>query len=248
MTHYKKSFTIGNRQATIEYGEIGRQANACVLVNMEDTIVMAAFTASREHKPDATFLPLTVDYQEKYYAAGRIPGGFFRREGRPTEKEILVSRLIDRSIRPLFPDFFYHEMQLLPTVLSYNPEVDGDIPAMLATYAALHLSGIPFNGPVSASRVAHINGNIVINPAQSEMADSKLDLIVAGTEQGILMVESEAKELPEEEMLKAVMTGHSEMQSFITAIKEMGEEVGRPTWDWQQPVLDNENNERRNMG
>lgn len=244
MNHFKKNFTVGNRQATIEYGEIGRQANATVIVNMEDTVVMSALTANREHKSEATFLPLTVDYQEKYYAAGRIPGSFFRREGRPTEKEILVSRLIDRSIRPLFPDFFYHEMQILPTVLSYNPEVDGDIPAMLATYAALHLSGVPFNGPVSAARVGHINGIAVVNPTQSELAESKLDLIVAGSENGVLMVESEARELPEEEMLKAIMTGHREMQTFITAVKELGEQVGRPVWEWQQPTLSAEKQEK----
>ena len=197
---------------TLETGEIGRQADATVLVNMEDTVVMTNVTARRDPMPNASFLPLTVDFQEKFYAAGKIPGSFFRREGRPSEKEILTCRLIDRSIRPLFPKFFYHEIQVVCTVLSFNPEVEADIPAMLGTYAALQLSGLPFAGPVGAARVGFINDAPVINPLHSDWEKSKLNLVLAGTPQGVLMVESEAQELSEEQMLASVMAGHKSMQ------------------------------------
>jgi polyribonucleotide nucleotidyltransferase len=190
--------------------------------------------------PNAGFLPLTVDYQEKYYAAGRIPGGFLRREGRPSEKEVLTSRLIDRSIRPLFPDFFYHETQVIANVLSYNPEVNSDILAMIGTSAALRLSGIPFNGPIGAVRVGFSNNAPIINPTQSQIENSELDLVVAGSRQGVLMVESEAKQLSEAVMLNAIMQGHSAIQASIDAIEHLAQEAGKPAWDWQAPALNDE--------
>lgn len=239
MTHYKKSFAFGDKQATLEYGEIGRQAGATVLINVEDTVVLVAVTANREAKADAGFLPLTVDYQEKYYAAGRIPGSFLRREGRPSDKEVLTSRLIDRSIRPLFPQFFYHETQVLASVLSFNPEVNPDIPAIIATSAALHLSGIPFAGPISGMRVGY-DGAPLMNPTPKALAQSQLDLIIAGTRKGVLMVESQAKELSEEIMLESVMRGHESMQSAIDAIEHLGEEAGRQLWKWKSPTLSDE--------
>ena len=240
MTLYKKSFAFGERQAVLEYGEIGRQAGAAVLINVDDTVVLVAVTAGREAKPDATFLPLTVDYQEKYYAAGRIPGGFLRREGRPSDKEVLTCRLIDRSIRPLFPAFFYHETQVLASVLSYNPEINPDIPAIIAASAALHLSGVPFAGPIGGMRVGYLDGAPAMNPSQSAMSESQLDLIVAGTREGVLMVESEARELPEETMLDAVMQGHQNMQAAIDAIEHLGREAGRESWEWTAPSLSEE--------
>ena len=239
MTHYKKSFAFGDKQATLEYGEIGRQAGATVLINVDDTVVLVAVTANREAKADAGFLPLTVDYQEKYYAAGRIPGSFLRREGRPSDKEVLTSRLIDRSIRPLFPQFFYHETQVLASVLSFNPEVNPDIPAIIATSAALHLSGIPFAGPISGMRVGY-DGAPLMNPTPKALAQSQLDLIIAGTRKGVLMVESQAKELSEEIMLESVMRGHESMQSAIDAIEHLGEEAGRQLWKWKSPTLSDE--------
>ena len=239
MTHYKKSFAFGDKQATLEYGEIGRQAGATVLINVEDTVVLVAVTANREAKADAGFLPLTVDYQEKYYAAGRIPGSFLRREGRPSDKEVLTSRLIDRSIRPLFPQFFYHETQVLASVLSFNPEVNPDIPAIIAASAALHLSGIPFAGPISGMRVGY-DGAPLMNPTPKALAQSQLDLIIAGTRKGVLMVESQAKELSEEIMLESVMRGHESMQSAIDAIEHLGEEAGRQLWKWKSPTLSDE--------
>lgn len=237
MTHFKKNFAFGDVQGVLEYGEIGRQAGATVLVNVEDTVVLAAVTASKDARTEATFLPLTVDYQEKYYAAGRIPGGFLRREGRPSDKEVLTSRLIDRSIRPLFPDFFYHETQAIASVLSFNPEVNPDMPAIIAVSAALHMSGIPFRGPIGGMRIGYIDGAPVMNPTQSALEKSKLDLIVAGTREGVLMVESEAAELSEQDMLNAVMQGHQNMQPAIEAIEELGKEAGRRPWDWAQPAL-----------
>ena len=237
MTHFKKNFAFGGKQGVLEYGEIGRQAGATVIINVDDTVVLAAVTASKNAKEDAGFLPLTVDYQEKYYAAGRIPGGFLRREGRPTDKEVLTSRLIDRSIRPLFPDFFYHEIQVIASVLSFNPEINADIPAIVAVSAALHMSGIPFRGPIGGMRVGHIDGAPVLNPPQSGMPDSKLDLVVAGTREGVMMVESEARELSEQEMLAAVLAGHEDMQHAIKAIEELGREAGRKPWEWEQPEL-----------
>ena len=235
-----QSFQFGGRQVTLETGEIGRQADATILVNMEDTVVMTNVTARREPMPNASFLPLTVDFQEKFYAAGKIPGSFFRREGRPSEKEILTCRLIDRSIRPLFPKFFYHEVQVVCTLLSFNPEVEGDIPAMLGAYAAMHLSGIPFAGPVGAARVGFLNDQPVINPPHSEWENSRLNLVVAGTPKGVLMVESEAKELSEEQMLNSILAGHKAIQDAIAAIVALGEKAGKPGWDWEPPTLSDE--------
>jgi polyribonucleotide nucleotidyltransferase len=231
----KKTFTYGSNQVTLETGEIARQAHGAVLCTMDDTVVLAAVTAAKEAKPGQDFFPLTVDYAEKTYAAGKIPGGFFKREGRPSEKETLTSRLIDRPIRPLFPDGFYNEVQVVAQVLSLNPEVDSDIPAMIAVSAALTLSGIPFNGPIGACRVGYVGGEYVLNPTMSQLKESKLNLVVAGTEQGVMMVESEALELPEDVMLGGVVYGHEQMQGAIQAIHELAEVAGRPAWEWQAP-------------
>jgi len=203
---------------------------------MDDTVVLCAVTASAQPAPGKDFLPLTVDYIEKYYAAGKIPGGFFKREGKPSEKDTLTSRLIDRPIRPLFPDGFYNEVQIVATVMSVNPEVDPDIPAMLGVSAALALSGIPFNGPIGGARVGYLNGEYILNPTATQLKDSKLNLVVAGTEHAVLMVESEAQELPEEVMLGSVVFGHHEMQTAIKAINELADEAGKPAWDWQPPT------------
>lgn len=238
MNHIKQSFPLGRHEVTLEYGEIGRQAAATVICTVDETVVMVAVTGRNQALPNATFLPLTVDYQEKFYAAGRIPGGFFRREGRPTEKEILTSRLIDRSLRPLFPDFYYNETQVLATVLSYNPQMDADIPAMLGAAAAMTISGIPFNGPIGATRVGVVDGGVVVLPTAEELSRSDLDLVIAGTEQGVLMVESEASQLSEEKMLEAVMSGHRELQMAIQAIKQMDAAIGKPKWAWESPMLD----------
>jgi polyribonucleotide nucleotidyltransferase len=234
----KKTFTLGSHQVTLETGEIARQAHGSVVCTMDDTVVLAAVTASKSPKPGQSFFPLTVDYAEKTYAAGKIPGGFFKREGRPTEKETLTSRLIDRPIRPLFPDGFYNEVQVVAQVLSLNPEVDADIPAMIAVSAALTLSGVPFAGPIGAARVGHVNGEYVLNPTASQLKESKLNLVVAGTAQGVLMVESEALELTEEVMLGAVVYGHEQMQAAINAIEELAEVAGKPAWDWKAPPRD----------
>jgi polyribonucleotide nucleotidyltransferase len=228
----------GRHQLTLETGEIARQATGAVMVNMEDTVVLVTVVGAKDAKAGQDFLPLTVDYQERTYAAGKIPGGFFKREGRPSEKEILTSRLIDRPIRPLFPDGFYNEVQVVATVMSSNSEVDSDIPAMIGASAALALSGIPFNGPIGAARVGYLNGQYILNPTATELTDSQLDLVVAGTERAVLMVESEAKELPEDVMLGAVVYGHQQMQSVISAINEMVDEAGRPLWDWNPPARD----------
>ena len=236
--HYKQSFTYGRHPVTLECGEIARQADGAVLVNMNDTAVLATVVANRSPNPNVDFLPLTVDYQEKNYAAGRIPGGFFKREGRPSEKEILTARLTDRSIRPLFPAFFYHETQIILTVLSFNPEVDSDIPAMLGASAALAVSGIPFNGPIASARMGMHGGELSVNPTISELEKSDLNLVVAGTRGGVLMVESEAKELSEEQMLSAVMGGHEAMQVALDAIGQLAENAAKPKWDWQSPSLD----------
>jgi polyribonucleotide nucleotidyltransferase len=232
----KKTFTYGSHQVTLETGEIARQAHGAVLVTMDDTVVLAAVTASKTAKPGQDFFPLTVDYAEKTYAAGKIPGGFFKREGRPTEKETLTSRLIDRPIRPLFPDGFYNEVQVVAQVLSLNPEVDSDIPAMIGVSAALTLSGVPFNGPIGACRVGYIDGQYILNPTATQLKESKLNLVVAGTEQGVMMVESEALELSEEIMLGGVGYGHEQMQAAIQAINELAEVAGKPSWDWQPPA------------
>src|SRR5574343_1139246 len=234
----KKTFAYGDHQVTIETGEIARQAGGAVLVSMEETVVLVSVVAAKSAKPGQDFFPLTVDYQEKVYAAGRIPGGFFKREGRPSEKETLTSRLIDRPIRPLFPDGFYNEVQVVATVMSLNPEVDSDIPALIGASAALAISGVPFNGPIGAARVGYINGQYVLCPTLSQLKDSQLDLVVAGTEAAVLMVESEADQLSEEVMLGAVVFGHTEMQKAINAINELVEEGGKPEWDWQAPAKD----------
>ncbi|HTP62627.1 MAG TPA: polyribonucleotide nucleotidyltransferase [Burkholderiales bacterium] len=238
MNPIKKTFTLGTQQVTLETGEIARQAHGAVLCTVDDTVVLAAVTASKSPKPGQSFFPLTVDYAEKTYAAGKIPGGFFKREGRPTEKETLTSRLIDRPIRPLFPDGFYNEVQVVAQVLSLNPEVDADIPAMIAVSAALTLSGVPFSGPIGAVRVGYLDGQYVLNPTASQIKESQLNLVVAGTSQGVLMVESEALELPEDVMLGAVVYGHEQMQSAITAIEELAEQAAKPAWDWKAPAKD----------
>ena len=238
-TAIKKSFTYGNHTVTLETGEIARQAGGAVLVNMDETVVLATVVAAKDAKPGQDFFPLTVDYVEKFYAAGRIPGGFFKREGRPTEKETLTSRLIDRPIRPLFPEGFYNEVQVIVTVLSQNPEVDGDIPAMIGASAALAISGIPFDGPIGAARIGYADGQYILNPTATQAKASELDLVVAGTSTAVLMVESEARELSEQVMLGAVVFGHEQMQAVINAINELVEIAGKPEWDWQ-PAPKNE--------
>ena len=228
-----KTFTYGAHTVTLETGEIARQAGGAVLVNMDDTVVLATVVAQREARAGQEFFPLTVDYVEKFYAAGRIPGGFFKREGRPTEKETLTSRLIDRPIRPLFPEGFYNEVQVIVQVMSLNPEVDSDIPALIGASAALAISGIPFQGPIGACRVGYANGEYILNPTTSQLPDSQMNLVVAGTQEAVLMVESEAQELSEDTMLGAVMFGHEQMQAAINAINELVEVAGKPEWDWQ---------------
>jgi polyribonucleotide nucleotidyltransferase len=234
----KKSFAFGSHQVTFETGEIARQAHGSVVCTMDDTVVLATVVAAKEPRAGQDWFPLTVDYVEKTYAAGKIPGGFFKREGRPSEKETLTCRLIDRPIRPLFPDGFFNEVQIVATVLSLNPEVDSDIPAMLAVSAALTLSGIPFNGPIGACRVGYVNGEYVVNPTMTQLKESQLNLVVAGTEQGVMMVESEALELTEDTMLEAVTFGHQQMQAAIQAIHELAEVAGKPAWEWQAPARD----------
>ena len=234
-----KSVRFGNHDVTLTTGEIARQATGACICQMDDTVVLATVVAKKETKPGQDFFPLTVDYIEKTYAAGKIPGGFFKREGRPSEKETLTSRLIDRPIRPLFPDGFFNEVQVIIHVLSADPAVDPDIPAMIGASAALAISGIPFRGPIGACRVGYINDEIVINPTTEELKSSRLDLVVAGTERAVLMVESEADILPEKTMLEAVMAGHKAMQVCIQAINELVAEAGKPAWDWQ-PAPKNE--------
>ena len=238
MNPVKKTLMWGRHQLTLETGEIARQASGAVLVTMEDTVVLVTAVAARNAKPGQDFFPLTVDYQERTYAAGKIPGGFFRREGRPSEKEILTSRLIDRPIRPLFPEGFYNEIQIVATVMSSNSEIDSDIPAMVGASAALALSGVPFGGPIGAARVAYANGQYILNPTATELKTSQLDLVVAGTEQAVLMVESEAQQLPEDVMLGAVVFGHEQMQVVIKAINEMVDETGVPEYNWEPPAKD----------
>ncbi|MEK7437702.1 MAG: polyribonucleotide nucleotidyltransferase [Pseudomonadota bacterium] len=238
MNPIKKTFTYGAHQVTLETGEIARQAGGAVMVSMDDTVVLCAVVGSHHAKSGQDFFPLTVDYIEKTYAAGKIPGGFFKREGRPSEKEVLTSRLIDRPIRPLFPDGFYNEVQVVATVMSVNPEVDPDIAALIGVSAALTLSGIPFNGPIGAARVGYANGQYILNPTATQLKDSRLNLVVAGTEHAVLMVESEAHELSEEVMLGAVMFGHEQMQAAIQAINELADVAAKPMWDWQPPAKD----------
>jgi polyribonucleotide nucleotidyltransferase len=228
----RKTFQFGRQQMTLETGEIARQASGAVIVTTEDTVVLVTVVAAKDAKPGQDFFPLTVDYQERTYAAGRIPGGFFKREGRPSEKEILTSRLIDRPMRPLFPEGFYNEVQIVATVLSSNNEVDSDIPAIIGASAAVAIAGIPFDGPIGAARVGYVDGQYVLNPTATELKDSLLDLVVAGTDQAVLMVESEAAELPETVMLGAVVFGHEQMQAAINAINELVDEAGKDEWDW----------------
>ena len=246
MNPVKKTFQYGRHQVTLETGEVARQSDGAVLVNMDDTVVLCTVVAKRDVKPGQDFFPLTVDYQEKAYAAGRIPGGFLKRESRPSEKETLVSRLIDRPIRPLFPDGFFNEVQVIATVLSSNPEVDSDIPALIGTSAALAISGLPFDGPVGAARVGYIDGQYVLNPTVGELKSSRLDLVVAGTESAVLMVESEADRLSEEVMLGAVVFGHEQMQAAIDVINELADEAGKDAWDWTPPETNQELLDRMN--
>lgn len=235
-----KSFQYGQHTVTLETGEIGRQASGAVLVSMGETMVLVSVVGSNEVQSEQDFFPLSVDYFERTYAAGKIPGGFFKREARQSEKEILTSRLIDRPIRPLFPTGFHHDVQIIATVLSLDPEIDSDIPAMIGASAALTISGMPFNGPIGAARVGYINGAYQLNPTKTELAISDLDLVVAGTSSAVLMVESEAKELSEEVMLGAVMFGHQAMQDVIEAINAFADEVNPILWDWQ-PLPEDEN-------
>ncbi len=236
MAIVKKSFPYGDHQVTIETGEIARQAGGAVVVSIGDTMVLVTAVAKKEAVPGKDFFPLTIDYQEKTFAAGRIPGGFFRREGRPSEKETLVSRLIDRPLRPLFPKGFLNEVQVIATVISVDPQIDSDIPAILGASAAVALTGAPFMGPIGAARVGYIDDKFVLNPSAAQLATSKLDLVVAGTSKAVLMVESSANQLPETVMLDAVMFGHTQMQVAIEAIRELAAEAGKPVWDWQPPA------------
>lgn len=238
MALHKKVLQLGDHQLTIETGEIARQACASVMVSLGDTLVMVTVVGQNDPENVKDFVPMTVDVQEKYYAAGKIPGGFFKREGRPSEREILLCRLIDRPIRPLFPKGFGNEVQIVATVLSLNPQIDSDIPAMIGASAAMSLSGIPFDGPMCAARVGYLDGKYLLNPTQDQLKDSKLDLVVAGTKSSILMVESEAKELPESVMLDAVMFGHNSFKPVIQAIEELKAECGKPAWDWKHAEHD----------
>nr|WP_250885547.1 polyribonucleotide nucleotidyltransferase [Shewanella jiangmenensis] len=231
-----KSFEYGQHTVTLETGVIARQADGAVMASMGDTTVLVTVVGKKEADPGRDFFPLTVNYQEKTYAAGKIPGGFFKREGRPSEDETLIARLIDRPIRPLFPDDFTNEVQVIITVVSVDPQIEPDIVSMIGTSAALAISGIPFNGPLGAARVGYVNGEYVLNPGAAELAGSELDLVVAGTQSAVLMVESEAKSLPEQVMLGAVVYGHDQQQVVINAIKEFAAEAGKPRWNWTAPV------------
>ena len=232
MNPIKKSFQYGDQTVTFETGEIARQASGAVMVSMGETMVFVTVVGLKRGSEGRDFFPLTVDYQERTYAAGHIPGGFFRREGRPSENETLLCRLIDRPIRPLFPKGFTNEVQIIATVMSLDPDIDPDIPALLGASAACSISGLPFSGPVGAARVGYINGEYVLNPTRSQLEDSQLDLVVAGTAKAVLMVESEAKELPEDVMLGSVVYGHEQMQVAINAISELAAEVNAPAWEW----------------
>ena len=240
MNSTTKTFQYGEHQVSLTTGGIARQADGAVLVNMAETIVLVTAVGRKQADPGRDFFPLTVNYQEKTYAAGKIPGGFFKREGRPAEKETLVCRLIDRPIRPLFPKGFKNEVQVIATVMSLNPEVDADIPALIGASAALAISGMPFAGPIGAAKVSYIDGNYVLNPSVSAARESDLQLVVAGTKDAVLMVESEANSLSEEIMLGAVMFGHEQMQIVISTINELAAEVGKPAWDWVAPAEDEE--------
>ncbi|MEP7314843.1 MAG: polyribonucleotide nucleotidyltransferase, partial [Pseudomonadota bacterium] len=238
MSVAKQSFSYGSHTVTIETGEIARQADGAVLVSVGHTVVLVTAVARKQAQPGKDFFPLTVNYQEKTYAAGRIPGGFFRREGRPTEGETLTSRLIDRPIRPLFPDGFYNEVQVVPTVLSLDPDIQADIPSLIGASAALALSGVPFAGPIGAARVGYRDGQYLLNPGRKDLETSALELVVAGTAQAVLMVESEADCLSEEVMLGAVVFGHKQMQVAIEAINALVKQAGKPRWDWKPAAED----------
>ena len=238
MTTTRKSMPFGQHTLTIETGEIARQSHGSALVSLDDTVVLVTAVGQKSVKPGQDFFPLTVDYQEKTYAAGKIPGGFFKREGKPSEKETLTSRLIDRPIRPLFPEGFFNEVQVIATVLSIDPEIDSDIPAVIGASAALALSGMPFNGPIGAARVGYLDGEYILNPTKTQLEASELNLVVAGTVDGVLMVESEAMQLPEDVMLGAVVYGHEQMQAVINLINELADEAGKEAWDWTPPAVD----------
>lgn len=236
MAKVTKTFQYGQHTVRIETGEVARQASTAVIISMDETVLLVTAVAEKQAREGRDFFPLTVNYQEKFYAAGRIPGGFFKREARPTEEETLIARLIDRPIRPLFPEGFTNEVQVVATVISLNPNVQPDIPAMLGASAALKICGVPFQGPIGAARVGYINNQYVLNPSPEQLQESALDLVVAGTNDAVLMVESEAKLLSEEVMLGAVVYGHEQMQVAINAINEMAAEVGNPAWEWIAPA------------
>ena len=238
MNPIKKTFQYGEHEVTLETGEIARQAGGAVLVNMADTIVMVTVVGMKKADPSRAFFPLTVDYIEKTYAAGKIPGGFFKREGRPSEKETLTCRLIDRPIRPLFPKGFMNEVQVVATVISMNTDIDPDIPALIGASAAISISGMPFNGPIGAARIGYKDGEYILNPSISQLVDSDLDLVVAGTDKAVLMVESEANRLSEEVMLGSVVYGHEQLQTVVQAIKEFSAEVNTTPWEWAAPEAD----------
>ena len=238
MRYVKKTFSYGKHQLSIETGKIARQATGAALVSMGDTVLLATCVAAPDADPGRDFFPLTVDYQEKTYAAGKIPGGFFRREGRPSEKEILTSRLIDRPLRPLFNKKFCNEVQIIITVMSLDPNVDPDIPALVSASAAVQLAGLPYAGPIGAARVGLFNNQYTLNPSFAELDNSSLNLVVAGTDDSILMVESEARELSEQQMLGALEFGHSEFQTVITNIRELADEAGASPFPWQEPEQD----------
>ncbi|MGI9228290.1 MAG: polyribonucleotide nucleotidyltransferase, partial [Gammaproteobacteria bacterium] len=240
MKEVKKEFQYGSARVVLETGKIARQASGSVLVSMGDTVVLVTCVASKEAREGRDFFPLTVDYQEKTYAAGKIPGGFFKREGRPSEKETLTARLIDRPIRPLFPKGYRNEVQVIATVMSLDPEIDPDIPAMIGASASVVLSGAPFSGPIGGARVGYRNGEYLLNPTFSDLTSSELDLVVAGTSSSVLMVESEARLLSEEVMLGAVNYGHEQMQVVIENIKQLADEAGIKPWDWEAPATDAE--------
>ena len=236
MAKITKTFQYGKHTVTLETGEIARQASGAVIVNVDDTVLLVTAVAAKSAREGQDFFPLTVDYVEKFYAGGRIPGGFFKREGRPTEKETLISRLIDRPIRPLFPEDYKNEVQIIAQVISLNPEVDGDIPALIGASAALSLAGTPFQGPIGAAKVGYKDGQYILNPTATELKESQLELVVAGTSGAVLMVESEAALLSEDVMLGAVTFGHREMQKVINAINELTVEAGTKPSDWVAPA------------
>ena len=238
MASIKKSVSFGERMLVLETGEIARQASGAVLTSLGDTTVLVTVVGDKGSNPGRDFFPLTVDYEERTYSAGKIPGGFFKREGRPSEKATLTCRLIDRPLRPTFPSAFRHEVQVIATVLSLDPEVDPDIPALVGASAAIALSGIPFNGPIAGARVGYIDGDYVLNPTSSQLERSKLDLVVAGTESAVLMVESEAQELSEQVMLDAVLFGHEQIQPVLAMIGELAKAAAAPAWEWEAPSED----------